>query len=171
LIQAKDDSSVLDVGCGDGILLGYIIKQAKATKSNWKTIQYHGIDISSEMIKCSKKNYPKDATFIHTGFLNFQNEKLYSAIVFNECFHYFEDSSVALKKALACLEVDGKIIISHPKGFRNVDFQRSKNAILVPSCLPNIQTLTEICDSCNARIDLFPDIDADSYLCVLQKNL
>lgn len=170
-MQTKDNSSILDVGCGDGILLGYIMKQAKATKSNWKTVQYHGIDISSEMIKFSKQNYPKGSTFLHTGFLDFENEIQYSAIVFNECFHYFEDSFTAIQKALTCLEVNGKIIISHPKGYRNVELQRSKNSILVPGCLPNREILTKICDSCNARVDMFPYIDADSYLCVLQKKL
>ncbi|MFC1752470.1 class I SAM-dependent methyltransferase [Thermoproteota archaeon] len=81
LINNFDSQSVLDVGCGQGNMLGYFKKQG---------IQpgyYEGIDISSEMLKIACKNYP-EAVFINSDFLSDDFNKEFDYVLASGTFNY-----------------------------------------------------------------------------------
>lgn len=60
--RPHDLNSILDLGCGTGILLSHFPKNLSLKV---------GLDISSEMLKIARKNLP-DATFFRGNLINFQ---------------------------------------------------------------------------------------------------
>jgi len=165
---------VLDVGCGTGIFYKYL--KTRAHKS-WDTSNYHGVDISSQMIKICQNNYKNGPKFSCVPFLDFtvpNTENLFSCVIFNECFHYMDDQAAAFQKAVECTAKNGIIVISHPKGYDNVVLQNSKNLMLVPGLLPVHEDLQKLCDSCADKDHSFsivvpPNVSEQSYLAIVQK--
>lgn len=75
--------SILDVGCGQGVLYHYLREQANIG------IGYLGIDISSTAIEKAKQRF-QNANFTQIDFdRNKINEK-FDVIIFNETLYYFD---------------------------------------------------------------------------------
>lgn len=131
-IIAQNEGNVLDVGCGDGILLKYLhLVVDKSIES-----RVTGVDLSQEMIRFARQNFPL-ATYVKTNLLDYQPEKKFSTVVFNECLHNFLNVEETLKYVeLNLITDESKIIISHPRGYDNLVSQYIKNRWLVPSLLP-----------------------------------
>jgi len=112
-------SSVLDVGCGTGVLFKYF-KEAGVLETN-----ITGCDLSSQMLEKAKHNYPH-AKYFQGDIIDFEEASgKYDAVFFNACFGNIFDQLAALKKAVSVLKQQGQIIISHPLG-----------AQLLPACMP-----------------------------------
>ena len=163
--MSAESGSILDVGCGDGILIDYI----KSAHKDARVEDIFGVDISSEMIKIACKKHPK-AQFTHSDFLSYRLQHKFSTIVFSECFHYFDRHS-ALKHAIDLLEANGKIIISHPRGMNNVFLQHATNKFLVPSLLPSSREVLELAKEFNHDVLVAPSVSAtDPYLAIFLKK-
>lgn len=65
--------SILDVGCGQGTLNGFL-------KKKFSNFQYTGIDITPKMIQYAKEAYP-DAEFICDDFLTYNFTKKYDWVI------------------------------------------------------------------------------------------
>ena len=177
-IAFGDKSKILDVGCGNAILLKYLQKHSKKIISKFFSEEnYKGIDISNEMIKIAKKKYPIPEFF--QGEFNtysFSENENFNVIVFNECLHYFRDIPATLKKACSlCNDSstnnEATIVISHPRGYDNVLLQYSKNRWLVPNLLPSPNDLTEIANSLGLKVKISPKTKDPHYLAVLTRNI
>jgi 2-polyprenyl-3-methyl-5-hydroxy-6-metoxy-1,4-benzoquinol methylase len=129
------DNNILDVGCGDGILIKYLNMMKNDHLINSRIT---GIDLSQNVLNYAIKNYP-EAKFYKMNFLDFKSPSTekYSTIVFNECLHNFLNLTDTLKYASNILDNQGQIIVSHPRGYDNIFNQYNKNRWLVPSLLPN----------------------------------
>ncbi|MEQ1724191.1 MAG: class I SAM-dependent methyltransferase, partial [Pseudobdellovibrio sp.] len=95
LNQIPDNSSVVEVGCGSGILYGLI--------ETHKKIKYTGIDISAEAISIAQKKYPnsnwlckpvdqihgiKSDYFISAGLLDWLNDTEIAELIEKNEFKY-----------------------------------------------------------------------------------
>jgi len=94
--------SVLDLGCGDGILTGKIAKELKHGK-------VLGIDSSGGMIKTAKKLESDNLRFIRMDIneFNFCNE--FDIIVSNATLHWVKDHKGLLKRSHSALTKGGMI--------------------------------------------------------------
>ena len=173
---------ILDVGCGTGVIFQYLRNQSSyfptITENRW-----HGIDLSREMIKISRINYP-NSTFYHQNFLEFNNinnnnsntnkntNVKYDTIIFNECIHNFMNITEVLlhAKTLLSSSIDARIILSHPRGYQNVVKQNSKNRWLAPNLLPTELELNKICEYNQLKLTLAPDLKSSNYLVILKHN-
>jgi len=94
------DASVLEVGCGNGKLLGAITCKAKT-----------GIDFSSEAIRLAKSNYPED-TFIEISAMDFTSQEKYDYIILSDLLGDVWDIQILLEKIHSWSHGNTKIIVN-----------------------------------------------------------
>ena len=100
----KRGGSILDVGCGEGILLERLCP-------SWYS-KYLGIDISQEAIDKASKQQTYKSSFIRDDAEKYVPTELFDVIIFNETLYYFIDPLSTVLKYTKALKEDGIIIIS-----------------------------------------------------------
>ena len=105
-VVVKDGDAILDVACGNGMLLAELSKKAN--------VNAFGIDISENMISVAKKRYPKCSFAARPCFpLDFANE--YMNIITVSCaFHHFENPQGFADECMRVLKNSGTIYIAEP---------------------------------------------------------
>lgn len=96
--------SVLDVGCGEGILRDKLCTHALT--------RYVGIDLSAEAIHRAAGRQDEKSQFVETDACTFHPDGSFDVIVFNECLYYFEDPVGLMQQYEAYLAWDGIFVIS-----------------------------------------------------------
>lgn len=102
-LSFKGNESVLDLGCGDGILteqLSFFVPYGKVL----------GIDASINMIETAKTINRSNLQFTQMNIneINFENE--FDLIFSNAALHWIKDHKRLLKNAYKSLKTDGKIL-------------------------------------------------------------
>jgi len=108
--------AILDVGCGDGILL------EKLTKIGYS--YYEGIDLSKEAIKKINHRVDNKTKLIITDMLDYSSDRLFDSIIFSESICYIgsvEKISLIIKKYSGLLNSNGKIIVSNWNNSPNIN--------------------------------------------------
>lgn len=99
----KPTSSILDVGCGEGVL------QERLTKGYKK---YVGIDISSEAIAKANQKTDSKTCFLVSSLAEYTTSEKFDVIVFNEVLYYCKDPLSVVRYYQDLLKPDGIFIIS-----------------------------------------------------------
>ena len=103
----KSNPTILDVGCGQGIL------QGKLNIGSYSF--YEGIDISHEAILQAEHKLDLNTDFHVANIVDFRTKKLFDIIIFCESLYYLDtinEISKVIDIYAQFLEVNGKIIIS-----------------------------------------------------------
>lgn len=103
---APSNPSILDIGCGDGVLTQRMDTIAYK--------QFVGVDFSVVSIdKAKSKNFP-NSEFVAADAISYLPDGNFDVIVFNEAFYYIHDSEKnnVLNRMLHHLNPDGILIIS-----------------------------------------------------------
>jgi len=103
----KSHPSILDVGCGQGVL------QGKLNIGSYSF--YEGIDISHEAILQAEHKIDLNTDFHVANIVDFRTKKLFDIIIFCESLYYLDtinEISKVIDIYAQFLEVNGKIIIS-----------------------------------------------------------
>jgi ubiquinone/menaquinone biosynthesis C-methylase UbiE len=108
LLDLKPGNSVLDLGCGQGILARYIIKD----------VDYYGVDIAADLIESAKKKtFNKRCQFLRSDITKplIINRKFSHAAIILTLQNVFEPGEV-IKNASQYLNDSGKLVIvlNHP---------------------------------------------------------
>lgn len=102
-----DHVSILDVGCGNGRFLQYLLDQKK-------TVDYTGLDFSKKMIEIARKRFPQ-AEFMVESMTDFELEKRFDRIVAIASLHHVPTRRLrraVLDRLQKHLKDDGLLIIS-----------------------------------------------------------
>jgi 2-polyprenyl-3-methyl-5-hydroxy-6-metoxy-1,4-benzoquinol methylase len=111
--NGKISASVLDVGCGKGILYQYL-------KQSLPPFNYLGIDISENAVNEAKKRFP-EAIFRQMDFDKEELDQKFDFIIFNETLEYFIRPLDKLNKISNInLLPGGRFIISMYKGHEGI---------------------------------------------------
>ncbi len=102
--QLKPGGSVLDLGCGDGILL------TKLQPFGYS--RYVGVDLSPEAISRALAHQADRSAFVVANIEEYQPEERFDVIIFNECLYYFDNPPEIVKRYEPFLEEGGVLIIS-----------------------------------------------------------
>jgi len=101
----KRGGCLLDVGCGEGILLERLGAGDYA--------KFVGIDLSQTAIeRAQKRHRGAGVAFMQADARNFVPEDAFDAIVFNEVLYYFDDPLAVAQRYRAWLKGDGLFIAS-----------------------------------------------------------
>ena len=110
--RLKPDCSVLDVGCGEGVLL--------AAFRRFGYRRYLGLDVSETAIKTANRDADERTSFQAVHGDSFTNDEQFDVIVFNETLYYFADPARTVQTYAAFLKPDGVFVISMAfVGFRD----------------------------------------------------
>jgi 2-polyprenyl-3-methyl-5-hydroxy-6-metoxy-1,4-benzoquinol methylase len=99
------DSSVLDIGCGTGILVGYLQRHAGMAPS-----RYTGIDLAEEAVRHAALSCP-GASFSRLDYSTDAAPSRYDGVIFNETLYCFDDPVAILDKSIADNMHAGSLLI------------------------------------------------------------
>lgn len=89
------DGSVLDIGCGAGILLAYLLRHAGMAPS-----RYTGIDLAQEAVGQAAASF-LDARFSRLDYSSDAAPGRYDGVIFNETLYCFDDPLAIVDKSIA----------------------------------------------------------------------
>lgn len=113
-VKIKNNSEVLDAGCGTGNLLALLEKN--------KTLRLEGIDISKKMLDIARKKLKRaELKLISAENITYKNKFKY--IFSTEAFHHYYNQEKAMKNFYSALKNKGKLVIV------DLDFGRILNFI------------------------------------------
>jgi 2-polyprenyl-3-methyl-5-hydroxy-6-metoxy-1,4-benzoquinol methylase len=104
IISEKDDINVLDVGCGNGALVRFLLKSGN-------TVNYYGTDLSKAAIQSCVSEYPQGKFKICSMEQDPKLDVKFDVIIFSEVLCY-GDYLKTLNTHKRYLKPNGKIIIS-----------------------------------------------------------
>ncbi len=103
-VNIKNNSNVLDVGCGTGNFL-------KILEDSNKNLNLYGIDISEKMLKIAKNKLKNTKLFINQAEKINSKEK-FDYIFTTDAFHHLSNREMFVKKSYKALKKQGTIIIA-----------------------------------------------------------
>lgn len=97
--------NLLDVGCGTGYLLELLRKQ--------KAAEYHGLDLSPEMLKAARKKFGDDVVLVEGVADNLPYEdNTFDVVTCVQSFHHYPNPDKAMLEAYRVLKPRGLYILS-----------------------------------------------------------
>ena len=172
VLDGSDPPSVLDVGCGTGLLLPFLTTLGAPPQ------RYRGIDLSPRMVEVAQRVHAlpayEGATFEDVSFDSLASEAeplLYDAIFFNAALQFFPDPSAALAGAARLLAPgdESRIVLSHISGASFVQKELEDNPTTVRSLMPTLEELEAIAAPLGLQVVLpsFLGADAESIATAL----
>lgn len=118
----RENSSVLDVACGTGVLIPFLLKR--------KVSRITGIDISPEMINAAKAKYTQynNVVFINISAEDIDFEEKFDRIIIFDAFPHFCNKEKVIQKMAENLKPDGRLTIAHSMGRKHLDELHKKTA-------------------------------------------
>lgn len=105
-VQLSDGDNVLDVACGNGTLLGELMRKAK--------INAFGVDFSENMIAIAKARHPNGTFSISSCTpLTFEDESM-DVITVSCAFHHFEEPRAFVNECMRVLKMGGIVYLAEP---------------------------------------------------------
>lgn len=154
--KINEETDVLDVGCGTGVLIDYYLKR------NVNSIT--AIDISSSMIDIAKRKYP-NINFVCADINDF-NEGKYDVVMLYDCFPHIIDKQKTIFHINDLLKEKGRIVIAHSMSLEKL-FEHHKSVSSVTELI-NAEQLFKLVSTCFDNIKV---IDNNSmYMIVGEKN-
>ena len=96
---------ILDIGCGEGILLEYLWPYAYDL--------YVGVDVSATALQSTALKSGKQTRFIQADAATFQPAQSFDAVVFNESLYYLHATPLCvLEQYIPAIKLNGYLLIS-----------------------------------------------------------
>jgi 2-polyprenyl-6-hydroxyphenyl methylase/3-demethylubiquinone-9 3-methyltransferase len=106
----KPGGAVLDVGCGEGLLL------ARLHPDDYR--RYLGVDFSKASIEKARARTAPKAEFLLAHADRYEPAEKFDAVVFNEVLGYLDDPPAAVERCARALEPGGILLVSTCTAFR-----------------------------------------------------
>lgn len=158
LVNFSEGAAVLDVGCGTGVLVPYIIE--KIGKSG----RIMGLDIAEKMIqrareKFSGKDFP-NVNFVVGDIMDYNFSDSFDFIICYSSFPHFPDKEQSIKKMASLLKPKGKLIICHSESREKINsLHRSLDKPVSSDILPTGQEVSDYMLSAGLKVEIVIDDD------------
>jgi len=104
MISANKNKTILDVGCGEGLLLDYV--------DRWGYQKYVGVDFSEVALRNASKRADSKTSFVSGLAETFVPDGQFDSIIFNECLYCFADPLKVIRRYERYLTPDGVMLVS-----------------------------------------------------------
>ena len=150
-IPEKDNIHILDIGCGNGKMLGYLQKKTGA--------KIYGFDYSSNAIKKAKELFVKDSEFKEglIGEIEYPKEK-FDLITSMDTIYFARDMSKFVLQVMSCLKTNGIFFVGYQEGDVIPKTENVKTAVL-----------SQILDNNNIKYQVY-DITKQTYDLLAKKR-
>jgi demethylmenaquinone methyltransferase/2-methoxy-6-polyprenyl-1,4-benzoquinol methylase len=144
-LSLAEDSVILDVGCGTGVLVPYILPFIGRNGS------YTGMDVSDGMIaEANRKFSDPRIRFLAGDIYECQPEtNVYDAVIAFSAFPHLHDKGTALDIFHRLLKPGGKLCIVHVDSSRNINAYHGgkvRNQVLKSDYLPTLDEMHTMID-------------------------
>lgn len=108
-VPARDEVHILDIGCGNGKMLGYLQKKTG--------VYIHGFDYSEQAIKTARALFPVRAEFRQgiIGELDYPEEK-FDVIISMDTLYFAKDMTAFVAQIKKWLRQDGVFFVGYQEG-------------------------------------------------------
>lgn len=164
LIPIKEGDTVLDVGCGTGILVPFILNYIKE-----KGILYE-LDYAERMLQTNKKMHKDDNIIFILA--DAEDAPLADGscdlIICFSCFPHFHDKIKAMKKLANILKYNGFFIISHFDSSDGINRHHSTCKAVMHDHLPDKEEMFNLFDE--SGIEILNFIDEPGFYFIMGKK-
>lgn len=132
----SENLSVLDVGCGTGVMFPFYLKR------NVKSLT--AVDVSEEMLRIAQKKFPGESiSFVQSDIVNFDDGKRYDCVITHNAFPHFLRQREATEKLKALTSPGGTLTVAHSISRENV-LKCHENIPDISLELPEARTLADM---------------------------
>jgi 2-polyprenyl-3-methyl-5-hydroxy-6-metoxy-1,4-benzoquinol methylase len=115
--------SVLDLGCGEGILYRHLAPLGCS--------EYTGVDLSEEAVARAATREDEATTYVAADAESYRPAQRFDAVVFNECLYYFRDPAGVVDRYREYLTEDGFFVVSMFESLRTSAIARQLDGSFV----------------------------------------
>lgn len=164
LLPLKRGDHVLDVGCGSGVLVPFILERITETG-----ILYE-LDFADEMIASNRSMHKgKNIRFIVADVEKAPlDDASCDVIICFSCFPHFHDKKKAMMTLSRILKPRGAFIVSHFDSSEGINKHHGSCHAVMHDHLPDETTMRSLFQQANLNIDMFID-EPDFYLITAKK--
>ncbi len=164
-VEIKHNNTVLDVGCGTGILLPYL----------WGRLKHQGIlievDISQEMVRHGKmkfKDIPCHWLITDAHYLPLKTEIVNVVICFS-IFPHLINKEQAIKEHCRILKKGGLWVVCHSRSRKEInEFHQNIGGVVANHFIPEINEIEFLLDRANLSVQYYQD-NEDGYLLIAKR--
>lgn len=118
LSNVKENSKILDIGTGTGILISYLLEKSPK--------EIVAVDISENMIEVAKRKYEdQNVKFVVSDIMEFDEEN-FDYIFIYSAYPHFGDKEKLFNHLAKLLNKSGKVIIAHSQSRAEINHVHSK---------------------------------------------
>lgn len=153
LLPLKPGDHVVDVGCGTGILVPFILKHITTTG-----ILYE-LDYADKMIEANRKLHREDnIRFIISDAENAPlDDASCDVVICFSCFPHFDDKKKAMTALSRILRPQGAFVLSHFDSSEGINKHHASCHAVMHDHLPDEAAMRSLFRQAGLRIDLFVD--------------
>lgn len=129
------NKSVLDVGCGTGVLYEYLVKAG--------AVNITCIDLSPKMIDIAKEKFPQ-GNFLCEDILLWNTNQKFDTIIMYNVYPHLSNREQLVKKIHSLLNTGGTFIVAHGSSRQEINSHHSAHAMEVSRKLLKAQEEAEI---------------------------
>lgn len=164
LLPLKAGDHVLDVGCGTGVMVPFILERITATG-----ILYE-LDFADNMIKINQSLHEADnIRFIIADAENAPlNDASCDAVICFSCFPHFHDMEKAMTALSRILKPQGVFAVSHFESSDGINKHHESCHAVMHDRLPDKATMRALFRTVGLGIDMFTD--EPGFYCIVAKK-
>jgi len=166
-VGLKNGDSVLDVGCGTGVLVPYVLE---LIGTNGRIV---GLDYSENMLRIAREKFPKESypnvDFVFGGILTYEAYDKFDVVICYSSFPHFPDKAGSIKKMAKLLKPRGKLAICHSQGRNHINkMHKDMGGDMAKVELPSADIVSRFMAEANLNVQIAIDND-EKYVLVAVK--